>query len=180
MRTDTLVPLEGARAIFDWSSRFRPLQRWRDYPGTPGVEGHYILGPGNAEQVLPDYMEAIQTGLASAPSKPEDPPQQWVVLDFLLPATLGLDVRRWSGRFGTNGPYALVVLDGEQAVYSWKTDDSRGFSEATVVRRGDLLFIELRGVSLLLEPLPGNAFQITYERQGQKSVTRLEPITVPM
>jgi pimeloyl-ACP methyl ester carboxylesterase len=30
MRTDTLVPPEGARTIFEWSNRFRPLQRWRD------------------------------------------------------------------------------------------------------------------------------------------------------
>ena len=30
MRTDALVPPEGARTIFEWSNRFRPLQRWRD------------------------------------------------------------------------------------------------------------------------------------------------------
>ena len=79
MRTDTLVPLEGARTIFDWSSRFRPLQRWHDYPGTPGIEGHYILHPANAQQILPDYMEAIRIGFASAPRAPEDPPEQWMV-----------------------------------------------------------------------------------------------------
>jgi hypothetical protein len=70
----------------------------------------------------------------------------------------------------------MVALDGERAVYSWKDGNSRGFGEAPVAHRGDLLFVDLRGVSLLLEPLPGNAFQITYERQGQKSVTHLNPI----
>jgi hypothetical protein len=158
MRTDTLVPLEGARAIFEWSSRFRPLQRWRDYPGAPGVEGHFILHPANAQQILPDYMEAIRAGFGAKPSEPEDPPEQWTVLDFLLPPTLGPDARRWSGRFGDDGPDAMVALDGERAVYSWKDGNSRGFGEAPVAHRGDLLFVDLRGVSLLLEPLPGNAF----------------------
>jgi dienelactone hydrolase len=175
MRTDTLVPPEGGRSIFDWSSRFRPLQRWRDYPGAPGVEGHDILHPANAPQILPDYMAAIRTGFASAPSEPAEPPEQWTVLDFLLPATLGSDAQRWAGRFGLYGPDAMVVLDGERAVYSWKDENSRGFAEAPITHHGDLLFIALRGVSLLLAPLPGNAFQITYEWRGQKSVTQLDP-----
>ena len=176
MQTDTLVPPEGARSIFGWSSRFRPLQSWREYPGTPGIEGHYILHPANAQQVLPDHRETIRTGFASAPSEPEDPPEQWMVLDFLLPTTVGPNAPHWSGRFGRNGPDAMVVLDGERAVYSWKDDNSRGFAEATISHRGDRLFIELRGMSLLLEPLPGNALQITYERQGRESVTRLDPV----
>jgi dienelactone hydrolase len=179
MRTDTLVPLESARSIFDWSSRFRPLQRWRDYPGTPGIEGHYLFEPTNAQQILPDYIEAIRTGFSSTPSDPADPPEQWTVLNFLLPTTLSPDARRWSGRFGKQGPDAMVALDGDRAVYSWKDDNSRGFGEAPVAHRGDLLVIELRGASLLLEPLPNNAFQVTYERQGRRSVTRLDPVTAP-
>jgi dienelactone hydrolase len=174
MRSDTLVPMAGARTIFDWSSRFRPLQQWRDYPGTAGVEGHYILHPANAQQTLPDYMQAIRSGFTSQPSEPEAPPEQWMVLDFLLPATLSPRARRWSGRFGEDGPDALVALDGEQAVYSWKDANSRGFTEATITRHGDLLCIELRGASLLLEHLHRTTLQITYERQGQKSVAHLD------
>ena len=177
MRTDTLVPLEGARTIFDWSSRFRPLQRWRDYPGTPGVEGHFMLHPANAPQIRADYIEAIGAGFAAAPSAPEDPPEQWTVLDFLLPATLRPDAARWSGRFGAGGPDAMVALDGEQAVYAWKDANSRSFGEGTVTHRGDALGFEpWPGVSLLLEPLPGNALQVTYERLGRTSVTRMDPV----
>jgi dienelactone hydrolase len=177
MRTDTLVPLEGARTIFNWSSRFRPLQRWRDYPGTPGIEGHYVFDPANAQQMRPDYIEAIRAGFASAPSEPESPPEQWTVLDFLLPSKLGPNASRWSGRFGKYGPDAMVALDGEQAVYAWKDHNSRGFGEGTVTHRGDALWVEpAPGFTLLLEPLPDNAFQITYERRGQKSVTRLDPV----
>jgi hypothetical protein len=167
--------MEGARAIFDWSSRFRPLQQWRDYPGTAGVEGHFILLPANAQQVLPDYMQAVRSGFDSQPSEPEAPREQWTVLDFLLPAKLNPRARRWSGRFGEDGPDAMVALDGEQAVYSWKDANSRGLTEATVTHRGDLLCIELRRrASLLLEPPHGNTLQITYEWQGQKSVARLD------
>jgi dienelactone hydrolase len=177
MRTDTLVPSEGARTIFDWSSRFRPLQRWRDYPGKPGIEGHNVFDPAHAQQIRPDYLEAICAGFASTPSGPEDPPEQWTVLDFLLPVTLRPDAPRWSGRFGKNGPDLMVALDGEQAVYSWKDHNSRGFGEGTVTHRGDAISVEpWRGVSLLLEPLPGNALQATYERRGQQSVTRLDPV----
>jgi hypothetical protein len=176
MRTDTLVPPEGARTIFDWSSRFRPLQRWRDYPGTPGIEGHNIYHPANARQILPDYVEAIRAGFAYATSEPEDPPEQWTALDFLLPVTLRPDAQRWSGRFGDAGPDAMVALDGEQVVYSWKDQNSRGFREGTVTRHGDALSVEpWPGVSLRLEPLPGDALQATYEWRGQKSVARLDP-----
>jgi dienelactone hydrolase len=83
MQTDTLVPQERARTIFDWSSRFRPLQRWRDYPGTPGVEGHNVFDSANAQQLRPDYIEAIRAGFGSTPSEPMDPPEQW----FLAAAT---------------------------------------------------------------------------------------------
>jgi len=177
MRTDTLVPPEGARTIFDWSSRLRPLQRWRDYPGTPGIEGHNVFDPANAQQIRPDYIEAIRAGFASAPSEPADPTEQWTVLDFLLPVTLRPDVPRGSGRFGEDGPDAIVALDGEQAVYSWKDHNSRGFGEGRVTHRGDALSVKpWPGVSLLLEPLPGNALQVTYERDGQQSVTRLDPV----
>jgi dienelactone hydrolase len=177
MRTDTLVPPEGARTVFDWSSRFRPLQRWRDYPGTSGIEGHNVFDPANAQQIRPDYIEAIRAGFASTPSGPEDPPEQWTVLDFLLPVTLRPDALRWSGRFGEDGPDAMVALDGEQAVYSWKDHNSRGFGTGTVTHRGGALFVEpWPGVSLLLEPLPGNALQATYQRRGQRSVTRLDPV----
>ncbi len=176
MRTDTLVLPEGARTIFDWSSRFRPLHRWRDYPGTPGIEGHNVFDPANAQQMRPDYIEAIRTGFDATPSAPADPPEQWTVLDFLLPGTLRPDAARWAGRFGANGPDAAVVLDGERVVYAWKDGNSRGYGEGTVTHRGDALHVEpWPGVSLLLEPLPGNALQVTYERQDERSVARLDP-----
>ena len=176
MRTDTLVPAAGARTIFNWSSRFRPLQQWRDYPGTPGVEGHNVFDPANAQQIRPDYLEAIRTGFASKPSAPEDAPEQWTELDFLMPATFRNDAPRWSGRFGEDGPDAMIALDGEQAVYCWKDHNSRGFGEANISRRGDAFHIEpWPGVSLLLEKVPDNAFQVTYERNGLKSITRLDP-----
>jgi dienelactone hydrolase len=177
MRTDTLVLPEGARAIFDWSSRFRPLQRWCDYPGTPGIEGHNLFHPANFPQIHPDYSAAIRRGFASAPSAPAAPPEQWTELDFLLPVTLGPDARRWSGRFGEDGPDAMVALDGDRAVYAWTDGNSRSYGEATVSRRGDAVFFEpWPGVSLLLEPLPDNALQATYEWHGRKSVTRLGPV----
>ncbi len=177
MRTDTRVPPEGARTIFDWSSRFRPRQRWRDYPGTPGVEGHNVFDPANWQQMRSDYLDAIHAGLSSAPFAPADPPEQWMVLDFLLPGTLRPDAPRWTGRFGADGPDALVALDGERVVYAWKDDNSRGYSEGTVTHRGDALSVEpWPGVSLLLEPLSGHALQLTYERRGEHSVARLEPL----
>jgi dienelactone hydrolase len=177
MLTDTLVPPEGARSIYDWSSRFRPLQRWRDYPGTPGIEGHNVFDPANARQMRSDYIEAIAAGFASAPSAPRDSPVQWTMLDFLLPATLHPEASRWSGRFGEDGPDAMVALDGERAVYSWKDNNSRGFGEGSISHRGDALVVEpWPGVSLLLEPLPGNALQITYEQRGRQSVTRLNAV----
>jgi hypothetical protein len=177
MRSDTLVLPEGARAIFDWSSRFRPLQRWQDYPGTPGVEGHFVFAPGNVEQIAPDYRAAVRAAFAAVPSAPGDPPQQWAVLNFLLPGTVGSEAPRWAGRFGPPGPDAMVVLDAERAVYAWKDENSRGFSEAPVTHRGDALLVELNpGVALLLEPLPGNALQATFERRGQQFVTRLDPV----
>lgn len=175
MRTDTLVLPEGARAIFDWSSRFRPLQRWRDYPGTPGVQGHFVFAPGNVEQIVPDYKEAVRAAFAAAPSTPEDAPEQWTVLDFLLPGTAGSEAPRWAGRFGPDGPDAMVVLNAERVVYAWKDANSRGFGEGPVTHRGDVLAVEpFPGVSLLLEPLPGNALQATFERRGRQSVTRLD------
>jgi len=174
MRTDTLVPPEGARTIFDWSSRFRPLQIWRDYPGVPGIEGHHVFDPANAQQMRADYGEAIRTGLAAAPSEPQDPPEPWTVLDFLLPAITGPDVQRWSGRFGQEGLDAMVVLNGDHGVYAWKDDNSRGFGEGEIVRRGHALFIEpWPGASLVLEKLPDNVLRITYERQGEQFVTQL-------
>ena len=176
MRTDTLVPLEGARTIFAWSSRFRPLQRWADYPGTPGVEGHNVSDPANARQLRPDYLEAIHAGFAANPSAPMDPAEQWTVLDFLLPATLRQDAARWSGRFGEHGPDAMVALDGEQVVYAWKDQNSRGFGMGKITHRGDALFVALsHEVSLLLEPLPDNALRVVYERRGQQSVARFDP-----
>jgi dienelactone hydrolase len=177
MQTDTLVPPEGARTIFNWSSRFRPLQRWRDYPGSPGIEGHYVFDPANAQQIRPDYIEAIRVGFDSDPSGPEDPPVQWTVLDFLLPTTLRPDAPRWSGRFGHDGPDAMVVLDGEQVVYAWKDLNSRGFGHGRIIPRGDGLYVEpWPGVSLLLEPLPGDLYQITYERAGRQSVAHLDAV----
>jgi dienelactone hydrolase len=176
MRTDTLVLPEGAHAIFDWSSRFRPQQTWRDYPGTPGVQGHFIFLPANMQQTYPDYAQAIRAAFAADPSEPADPPQQWTNLDFYLPATLRPEAPRWSGRFGAHGPDAMVVLDGEQAVYAWKDHNSRGYARGTVTHRGDTLAVELPNVSLLLEPLEGNAFQATYERRDQKATTRFDPV----
>ncbi len=174
MRTDTLVPPEGARTIFDWSSRFRPLQRWRDYPGVPGVEGHNVFDPANAQQMRPDYVEAIRSGLAAAPSAPRDPPEEWATLDFLLPPTLNPDAQRWSGRFGADGPDAMVVLEGDHAVYAWKDDDSRGFGEGKIIPREKTLYVEpWPDVSLLLELLPDNVLRITYERDSQRSATHL-------
>ena len=177
MRTDTLVPPEGARHIFDWSSRFRPRQRWRDYPGTPGTEGHNVFDPANWQQMRPDYIDAIRAGFDAAPSAPADPPEQWTVLDFLLPGTLRPGAARWAGRFGADGPDAAVVLDGEQVVHAWKDGNSRGYGEGTITRRGSALHAEpWPGVSLLLELLPGDALQVTYERQGKRSVARLDPV----
>ena len=177
MRTDTLVLPEGARHIFDWSSRFRPQQRWRDYPGAPGVEGHYVFDPANVQQLRPDYIDAVRAGFDAAPSAPEDPPEQWTALDFLLPGTLRPDAARWAGRFGADGPDAMAALDGERAIYAWKDENSRGYGEGAVTRRGDALCFEpWPGVSLVLEPLPGDAFQATYETQGEHFVTRLDPV----
>ena len=176
MRTDTLVPPEGARHVFEWSSRFRPRQRWRDYPGVPGVEGHHVFDPANVRQMRPDAMEAIRAGFEAAPSAPSDPPEQWTALNFLVPGTLRPGAPRWAGRFGAGGPDVMVALDGEQVVYAWKDDNSRGYGEGTITHRGDALHVEpWPGVSLLLEPLPGNALQVTYERQGEHSVARLDP-----
>lgn len=99
------------------------------------------------------------------------------MLDFLLPVTLRTDAPRWSGRFDADGPDAMVALDGERAVYCWKDHNSRDFGEGTVTHHGDALSVEpLPGVSLLLQPLPGNALQATYERRGQQAVMRLDPI----
>ena len=103
MRTDTLVPASGARTIFDWSSRFRPMQSWRDYPGASGVEGHHVYDPANARQMRPDYVAAIQAGFSASPSAPEDPPERWTNLVFLLPAAFPNDAPRWAGRFGEDG-----------------------------------------------------------------------------
>ncbi len=180
MRTDTLVPPAGARAIFDWSSRFRPLQRWRDYPGVPGIEGHNVFDPANAQQIRPDYAEAVAAGFASSPSEPRDAPEQWTQLDFVLPRTFRNDAPRWCGRFGEDGPDAMVALDGEHAVYCWKDRDSRGFGEGRITARADAFYMEpWPGVSLLLQKLPGNAFQIVYERDGIRSITRLDAVAQP-
>ncbi|WP_158746313.1 S9 family peptidase [Acidisphaera sp. L21] len=177
MRTDTMVPMAGAQHIFDWSSRLRPQQRWRDYPGAPGVEGHNIFNPANWSQVRPDYIAAIRAGFNAAASAPQDPPEQWQTLEFLLPETLRPDAARWAGRFGPEGPAAMVALDGEQVVYSWKDRDSRGYGEAAIIHRGDALFFEpWPGISLLLEPLPNNALQATFERRDRRSVAQLDPV----
>ena len=117
MRTDTLVPPSGARTIFNWSSRFRPLHRWCEYPGVPGVEGHNVFDLANAERIRPDYVAVIRAGFSTAPSTPEDPPEQWTELDFLLPAGISNDAPRWSGRFGEDGPDVMVILVNDQAVY---------------------------------------------------------------
>jgi hypothetical protein len=146
-------------------------------PAPPGIQGHFIFLPANLQQIRPDYVEAIRAAFAAAPSEPADPPQQFTMPDFFLPAALGPDAPRWSGRFGTHGPDAMVALDGEQAVYAWKDQNSRVYGEGTVTHRGDALSVGLYpGLSLLLEPLPGNALQITYDRGGHKSVTRLDPV----
>ena len=177
MRTDTLVPPQGARTIFDWASRFRPLQCWLDYPGTHGVEGHFMYHPANAEQWRADYLDAIRGGLAATPSAPADPPELWTALDFSLPATLAPNAPRWAGRFGEDGPDALVALDGDRAVYAWKNPDSRGFSEGLIEHRGEAIYVQLWPiVSILLEKQPDNALQITYEMRGERSVTRLDPV----
>ena len=134
-----------------------------------------MFDPVNWQQIRPDYIDAIQAGFNSAPSAPTEPPQQWTVLDFLLPGALPGNAARWAGRFGADGPEAILALDGEQAVYAWKDANSRGYAEGKVTHRGDALLIELRpGLSLLLDPLPDNAFQATYEQRGQPSVTRLD------
>jgi hypothetical protein len=71
----------------------------------------------------------------------------------------------------------MVALDGEQVVYAWKDQNSRGFSTGSITHRGDALFVALRReLSLLLEPLPGNAMQITFDLHGQKSITCLDPV----
>ncbi len=177
MRTDTLVPATGARAIFDWSNRFRPLQRWRDYPGVPGIEGHNVFDPANAQQLRQDYVDALNAGFSSARSEPRAAPEQWTKLDFLLPATLRNDAPPWCGRFGEDGPDAMVALDGENAVYCWKDRDSRGFGEGRITPRADAFYMEpWPGVSLLLEKLPGDVFQIVCERDGIQSITRLDPV----
>ncbi|MCK8786017.1 hypothetical protein M0638_16695 [Roseomonas sp. NAR14] len=178
LRTDTLVFPEGARHIFEWSSRFRPAQRWRDYPGEPGIEGHHTFAPANWRQLLPDYLAALRAGFAATPTAPEVPPEQWTTLDFLLPGPLPPGAAGWCGRFGADGPDAMVVLDSGRLVYAWKDADSRGYAEAAIGHRGDALAAEpWPGVSLLLEPLPGNAFRITYEAGRQRATARLDPVT---
>jgi dienelactone hydrolase len=184
MRTDTLVPLEGARAIFDWSSRFRPLQRWRDYPGTPGIEGHNIFDPENAQQIRPDYIEAIRAGFAAAPSAPEDPSEQWTVLEFLLPVTLRPDVPRWSGRFGADGPDAMVALDGERACIPGRTAtlaaSARGQSPTV-----EMLFPSNHGpechcywsrcpATLFRPPTNGNACRLCHRQMNSRQIGRLK------
>ena len=46
-------------------------------------------------------------------------------LNFLLPATLRPAARSWPGRFGEDGPDAMVVLDEERGVYAWSLLDER-------------------------------------------------------
>ena len=61
-------------------------------------------------------------------------------------------------------------------MYAWKDANSRGFGEGAVNHCGNALSFEpWPGVSVLLEPLLGNMFRITYESRGQRSVTRIEP-----
>lgn len=46
-----------------------------------------------------------------------------------------------------------------------------------VTRRGGASHVEpWPGVSLLLEPLPGNALRLTYERQGEHLGVRFNPL----
>ena len=60
---------------------------------------------------------------------------------------------------------------------SWKDDNSRNFGEGAVNHRGDAFAFESwPGASVLLEPLLGNMFGITYESRGQRSVARIEPV----
>jgi hypothetical protein len=71
----------------------------------------------------------------------------------------------------------MVVLDGEQVVYAWKDLNSRGFGHGRIIPRGVGLYVEpWPGVSLLLEPLPGDLYQITYERAGRQSVAHLDAV----
>ena len=91
--------------------------------GSPGIpiplyrsDGRNVFDPANAQQMRPDCVEAVHAGVASSPSEPEDAPEQWTKLDFRLPGAICNDVPCWAGRFGEEGPDALVALDGTQAV----------------------------------------------------------------
>lgn len=180
MRTDTLVPMAGARRIFDWSSRFRPQQRWRDYTGVAGVEGHFMFDPRNRQAWFPDYRDQFRAAFASGGPMPapEDAPEQVLdaALPFLLPEGLSGEAPRWAGRFGSgrDGIDSMLVLDGETAVYAWKRPGARGYAEARVTHRGDALLIEpWPGTTVIYVPQPGDCWNATFSRGGMDSHARL-------
>lgn len=112
-------------------------------PGAPGVEGHYLYHRDNSQQLRADYLEAIREAFATAPSTPENPPQQWTVLDFLFPDTLRADIQRWVGRSGEGGSEVSVALDVEQLTYCWNDANSRGYRQGVVTRCENALWVEL-------------------------------------
>lgn len=179
MRSDTLVPMEGARHIFDWSSRFRAEQRWRDYAGVAGVEGHFMFDPRNRAMWFPEYRDQLRAAFAGgvAMPAPEDPAELLSddALPFALPELRG-DAPRWVGRFGT-GPGSvetMLVLDGETAVYAWKQSGSRGYAKAAVTHRGDALMIEpWAGTTVFYTPQPDGAWDAVFNRMGSESRARL-------
>lgn len=183
MQTDTLVPMAGARRIFDWSSRFRPQQRWRDYPGVAGVEGHFMFDPRNRPAWFPDYRDHLRAAFASGNPMPapEDAPERVrdAALPFLLPDGLNGGAPRWAGRFGSDqgGIDTMLVLDGETAVYAWKQPGTRGYAEARVDHRGDALLIEpWPGTTVIYVPLPDGGWDATFSRGGTESHARLARI----
>ena len=159
MRSDTLVPMAGARAIYEWSSRFRPAQQWRDYPGVPGLEGHMMFLAAHWAQWHPDYMRFLNQAFASPGPMPapRDAAEQLTdeALPFGLPGDVAPLAQRWHGWFGAapDGVETLLVLEGDTAVYAWKEGGSRGYQRTPLIRRGS---------ELVLMPWPD--VTITYTR----------------
>jgi Dienelactone hydrolase family len=187
LESDTLVPIAGARHIYEWAVRFRPQVVWRSYPGAAGVEGHSLGASGNVEQWFPDYVAFLQKGFAAAldqsPPVPERPPvlRTDADLPFLLPDNLEAGAEIWSGRFAEARPTidTLLVNESDTAIYAWKQAGSRGYQRIRVERHGENLVLALRpGTTVTYMPID-DGLLAEFNAGGRISRARLARSKLP-